>query len=55
MDITLTPDEAQLLKKILESFLSDLRVEVADTEKYEWRKELQKDEETIKGLIARLG
>lgn len=55
MDITLTAEEAQLLKKILESFLSDLRMEVADTEKYEWRKELQKDEEAIKALLARLG
>jgi hypothetical protein len=54
MELKLDDKEATLLKTILEQHLSDLRMEIADTEKYDWREELKKDEETIKGLISRL-
>jgi hypothetical protein len=55
MELKLDDKEAGLLKTILEQHLSDLRMEIADTEKYDWRNEMKKDEETIKSLIARLG
>jgi len=55
MDLTLTAEDAALLKKILESHLSDLRMEIVSTEKFDWREEMKQDEEKIKALIARLG
>lgn len=54
MELTLQPSEASLLKSILMSYLSDLRMEIGDTEQYELRLELKREEETIKDLIARL-
>lgn len=54
MQLTLQPDEATLLKDILTSYLSDLRMEIGDTENYELREDLKRDEEMIKVLLARL-
>lgn len=55
MDMNLTAEEAELLKKILQRYVSDLKMEISNTEKYEWRQEMKQDEETVKGLITRLG
>jgi hypothetical protein len=55
MELKLDDKEATLLKTVLEQHLSDLRMEIADTEKYDWRQDMKKDEETIKSLISRLG
>ena len=38
--ITLTDDEAGMLKEILGSYLSDLRMEIADTDRKDYREEL---------------
>ncbi len=55
MELTLSDDEARLLRTVLERFLSDLRMEIVDTEKYDWRQEMKQDEEVLKSLISRLG
>ena len=53
--LELTPAEASLLKDILKTDLSDLRMEIADTDLMNVRDELKKKEEVIKQLIERLG
>jgi hypothetical protein len=54
MELPLQPAEASLLHRVLTSYLSDLRMEISNTEQYEFREELKADEALIKGLIARL-
>jgi hypothetical protein len=54
MELTLQPDEASLVKRILTNYLSDLRMEIGKTENYELRQELKRDEVTIKSLLTRL-
>lgn len=52
--VELTFEEAETVAVILESFLKDLRFEVADTEKKEWRDKMKEEEKFIKNLIVRL-
>ncbi len=54
MDLLLRPDEAERLRRILADYLSDLRMEIADTERYEWREGLKQDELFIKEILNRL-
>ena len=53
-DIRLSPEETEMLRKILESYLSDLRVEIGGTEVKDLREELKKEEGFIKELLHRL-
>ena len=53
-EVTLTDREEKMLKEILESYLSDLRMEVADTDRKEYRDELKVEEAFLKDLIAKL-
>jgi len=52
MQLTLQAAEAQLLHRILTQYLSDLRMEITDTEN--WRQDLKRDEECIKSLLLRI-
>lgn len=52
--LELTPDEASMLATMLSSALSDLRLEIAGTEKKEWRDELHKHEVFLNTMLARL-
>ena len=52
--LILTGKEEFMLKGILESYLSDLRMEVADTDRKEYRDELKEEEAFLKELIAKL-
>ncbi len=54
MQLTLSPDEAALLRRVLTNRLMDLRMEISNTGKYSLRKDLQRDEGLLKGMIARL-
>jgi hypothetical protein len=55
MQLNLTAEEAAMLNEILTSYLSDLRMEIADTENMEFRENLKKKEEFIKKVIGELG
>lgn len=55
MDLTLQPNEAALVRRILANYLSDLRAEVYKTENFELRQELKADETAIRSIIERLG
>jgi len=52
--IDLSPEEAGLLREVLESYLSDLRMEIAGTDSVSFRDNLKKTEGFLKGLIPRL-
>jgi hypothetical protein len=54
MDLTLTTDEATLLARIVRNYLSDLRMEIRETDSYEWRQSLKHDEALLNGLLSRL-
>ncbi len=53
-EVILTDREEEMLKGILKSYLSDLRMEVADTDRKEYRDELKVEEAFLKDLIAKL-
>jgi hypothetical protein len=52
--LEMTEQQAQTLRDILDSFLSDLRLEIADTERKAWRDKMKEQEDFIKDLLARL-
>jgi hypothetical protein len=54
MDLTLTNDEAALVRNVFERHLSRLREEIGKTENYNMRQDLKGDEATLKALIQRL-
>ena len=43
-----------MLRDVLESYLSDLRMEIAGTESMSFRENLKKTETFLKGLLPRL-
>ena len=53
--IELTDNEAETLKEILGSYLSDLRAEIADTDRLEMREALKEKEAFLNKLINELG
>jgi hypothetical protein len=53
--IQLTPSEAATLTLVLESYLSDLRMEIAGTEELGFREALKQRELVLKQLLERLG
>jgi len=54
MELTLTNNEAQLLKEILEADLSKLLMEIANTDIRSMRKGLKEREETLRTIVGRL-
>ncbi len=52
--IELTTEETQTLSEILESYLSDLRMEIAATENRDWRGAMKARESFIKDVLSRL-
>jgi hypothetical protein len=54
MELPLNTDEAQLLHRILTTTLSNLRMEISNTDSYDFRQALKQDEVMIRDLIARL-
>jgi hypothetical protein len=50
IEIELTPKEIETFKEVLENFVSDLRMEITDTDKQEYREILK----AKKNLIARI-
>ena len=52
--LTLTDKEAATLRKALETYLSDLRMEIADTDAQDFREGLKQEEVTITRLVEQL-
>ncbi|MCX7793607.1 MAG: hypothetical protein N2257_04270 [Thermodesulfovibrionales bacterium] len=54
MMLELNNKEKELLKEILESYLSDLREEIVKTEDHRWKPFLHEREDMVKALISKL-
>jgi hypothetical protein len=54
VQLTLTDQDAATLKRALETYLSDLRMEVADTDAQDFREDLKQEESVIKRLVEQL-
>ncbi len=52
--LELTTQEATLLAQALETYLSDLRMEIADTDRMEFREELKRQEAALQAVMDRL-
>jgi hypothetical protein len=50
--IDLQPAEAEVLKMVLESYLSDLRMEIADTDSMDFRDKLKARKMVLRKVVA---
>lgn len=50
LQVELTPNEIRILLEVLESYLSDLRMEIADTDRMDFREMLKER----KGVLLKL-
>jgi uncharacterized protein (DUF2164 family) len=53
--ITIDAEEAQYLATALRSYLSDLRMEVAGTDSFDFREALKKQETALNHVLQQLG
>lgn len=52
--LSLTPAEVTALERALFDYLSDLRMEIVDTDSQEFRKKLQDEEQVLTRVLANL-
>jgi len=52
VQIELNPDEAQVLKMVLENYLSDLRMEIANTDSMDFREKLKARKMILRKVVA---
>jgi len=52
--IQLAEEEAAVLRSVLEDYISELRMEVANTDSMDFREDLKRKEEILKALVGRL-
>ncbi len=52
--IELSSEEVEMLHEVLSIYLSDLRMEIADTDNQDFRETLKKQETFLKELLQRL-
>ena len=53
--LQLADEEAELLKSVLEEYISELRMEVSNTDSMDFREDLKRKEAILKSLAGRLG
>ncbi|MBC8551545.1 MAG: hypothetical protein H8D23_18010 [Candidatus Brocadiales bacterium] len=54
INLELTKEEKDILAMILESYLSDLRMEIADTDSMDFREALKKRKDVLKKVLEAL-
>jgi len=54
VQLTLTENDAAVLRKALEVYLSDLRMEVADTDSQDFRERLKEEEQILVRTVEQL-
>jgi len=54
VDLAMTPEDAEEVRLVLESFLVDLRTEIAHTDRYEFRETLKARRAVLQGVFRRL-
>jgi hypothetical protein len=55
VNVEMTEDEASFLKEALQSYLSDLRMEIADTDRMEYRDALKTQKLALMRVVEKLG
>ena len=54
IQLDLTTQEQEILKESLESYISDLRMEIADTDKQDYREKLKQRRDVLDKVAAAL-
>jgi len=54
VDVTWSEEESSALQKALSSYLSDLRMEITDTDNPSYRRELRHERELLEGAVTKL-
>lgn len=54
MDVELSQDESEAVQKALRSYLSDLRMEITDTDNPEYKRELREERGNLEAAITKL-
>ena len=52
--ITLSDEERNLLAEVLQETISELRMEIADTDSHDYRAQLHKREDMLKAMVKRI-
>jgi hypothetical protein len=55
VQITLTLEEAATLQEVLASYVSELRMEIANTDSMDFREKLKQKKEVLNRVIGQLG
>jgi hypothetical protein len=53
MNLQLTDEEAEAIRSALASYLSDLRMEIADTDRKQMRDQLKRREDLLRSVLLR--
>ena len=51
VQLHLKPTEAEILRLVLESYLSDLRMEIANTDSLDYREKLRERKRTLRNIV----
>jgi hypothetical protein len=54
MEVALSVEESTALQQALRSYISDLRMEIVDTDNPEFRRGLRHERETLEAVVAKL-
>jgi hypothetical protein len=54
MELNLTAEEFELLREMLDNYLSDLRMEIADTDRAPYRDRLKEHKLAIENILAKI-
>ncbi len=55
VQLSLTPAEAAMLREVLTTYVSELRMEIADTDAHDYRERLKEEEAFLNRVLERLG
>jgi hypothetical protein len=54
LPIELAPEEADVLAEVLSEYLSDLRMEISDTDSMDFRTRLKRKQSLLKDVLAKI-
>ena len=54
IELKLDNEDAEVLQQVLEAYLSELRFEISNTDNFDYRSRLHKQEDRIKRMLATL-
>jgi len=54
IELKLDNEDAEVLQQVLEAYLSELRFEISNTDNFDYRSRLHKQEDRIKRMISTL-